>query len=106
MKTLLLFLAALLCLSSAAPASTIPIISIAERNPVAGVSTVIGKVDKHPSNPLFVQDKPWEPRLVSELAIIYTYYDIDSKCCDRIMDIRMSSTSPRRGCGAAGTAIA
>ena len=50
-------------LVTADPTSTIPIISIAERSPTSGVSTVIGKVEKHSSNPLFVQDKPWEPRL-------------------------------------------
>lgn len=28
-----------------------------------GIKPVIGEVSKHPSNPLFEQDKPWEPRL-------------------------------------------
>ena len=51
------------CVAGAAPTSTIPIISVVDREPTAGVATVIGKVQKHPSNPLFVQDRPWEPRL-------------------------------------------
>ena len=28
-----------------------------------GVEPVIGRVEKHPMNPLFGQDRPWEPRL-------------------------------------------
>jgi hypothetical protein len=41
--------------SSVSPSSTIPVISIADRTPVAGVSMVIGIVEKEDKNPLFVQ---------------------------------------------------
>ena len=54
----------LLCapLALGSPALT-PAILLAGRKPVDGVEMVIGQVTKHPANPLFIQDKPWEPRL-------------------------------------------
>lgn len=62
--------------STAAP-STIPIISVVEtpRAPVPGVNMVIGEVTKHPSNPLFIQDKPWEPRLDNGCEYYTKYYN-------------------------------
>lgn len=54
---------ALLALAHAAPPVSIPVISIVDRTPVDGVKMVIGEIQKSPRNPLFVQDKPWEPRL-------------------------------------------
>jgi len=37
--------------------------SAASNAAAANLTMVIGTVQKHPGNPLFVQDKPWEPRL-------------------------------------------
>jgi hypothetical protein len=58
-----LFILSLGYASATTPSSTIPVISLADRTPVKGVGMVIGTVEKHAKNPLFVQDKPWEPRL-------------------------------------------
>ena len=41
----------------------------------------IGKVTKHPGNPLFAEDKPWEPRYDNVYAnVIYDDDDEIYKC--------------------------
>lgn len=42
-----------------------------------GTKLVVGKVQKHPANPLFVEDKPWEVRLDNAYANVI--YDPDEK---------------------------
>merc|ERR1712176_809040 len=72
---------------------------IADRSPVDGVEMVIGKVAKDSRNPLFVQDKPWEPRLDNGYPnVIYDrenadglgvyrclYGDCVKGCCSQIL---------------------
>jgi len=50
------------CTTLAAP-TTIPVMSICDRNPVDGVQLTIGAVTKRPGGALWGQDKPWEPRI-------------------------------------------
>jgi hypothetical protein len=45
-----------------AETTTIPVMSICDRNPADGVSLTIGAVTKRPE-PLWGQDNPWEPRI-------------------------------------------
>ena len=59
----------------------------------------LGKVKKHPSNPLFGEDKPWEPRFDNVYAnVIYDEQDKLYKCwySPFIIDERTTSTPPEK----------
>ena len=59
----------------------------------------VGEVSKHPSNPLFAEDKPWEPRYDNVYAnVIYDEDDEIYKCWYNpfIIDERVTSTPPEK----------
>ena len=63
------------------------------------VRLTVGVVKKHPANPLFGQDKPWEPRFDNLYAnVLYDRQDKIYKCwySPFIVD-NASSATPRKG---------
>ena len=59
----------------------------------------VGEVSKHPQNPLFAEDKPWEPRYDNMYAnVIYDKDDEIYKCWYNpfIIDERVTSTPPEK----------
>ena len=59
----------------------------------------VGEVSKHPSNPLFAEDKPWEPRYDNVYAnVIYDEDDEIYKCWYNpfIIDERVTNTPPEK----------
>merc|ERR1719291_1301954 len=81
--------------AAASTLNTIPVISIADRKPVDGVKLVIGEVRKSLHNPLFVQDKPWEPRLDNGYPNVI--YDPENK--DGLGTYRCFYGDCVKGCG-------
>ena len=79
----------LLCWLPTAAATTIAPLPSAQYSVAAaastplpsGIITRIGRVTKHPSNPLFIQDKPWEPRLDNGYPNIIHHPTLDTFEC-------------------------
>ena len=66
---------------------------------VEGAKLTLGEVAKHPANPLFTEEKPWEPRYDNVYAdVIYDDDEKTYKCWYNpfIVDARVTSTPPER----------
>ena len=66
---------------------------------VVGAKLTLGEVTKHPQNPLFGEDKPWEPRFDNVYAnVIYDPEDRLYKCWYNpfIIDERVTHTPPEK----------
>ena len=66
---------------------------------VVGAKLTLGEITKHPQNPLFGEDKPWEPRFDNVYAnVIYDVEDKLYKCWYNpfIIDERVTHTPPEK----------
>ena len=66
---------------------------------VEDAKLTLGEVSKHPENPLFTEDKPWEPRYDNVYPdVIYDEEEKIYKCWYNpfVVDARVTSTSPER----------
>ena len=66
---------------------------------VVAAKLTLGAVTKHPQNPLFGEDKPWEPRFDNVYAnVIYDSKDRLYKCWYNpfIVDERVTHTPPEK----------
>lgn len=66
---------------------------------VVAAKLTLGEVTKHPQNPLFGEDKPWEPRFDNVYAnVIYDFKDRLYKCWYNpfIVDERVTHTPPEK----------
>ncbi|MDE0298461.1 MAG: hypothetical protein OXN17_07510 [Candidatus Poribacteria bacterium] len=66
---------------------------------VEGGTLTLGKVGKHPENPLFTEEKPWEPRYDNVYPdVIYDEDEKVYKCWYNpfVVDARVTSTTPER----------
>ena len=60
---------------------------------VIAAKLTLGEVTKHPQNPLFGEDKPWEPRFDNVYANVI--YDKGEACTNAASEIVMIRTSLR-----------
>ena len=68
-------------------------------NETVNAKLTVGEVSKHPQNPLFAEDKPWEPRYDNVYAnVIYDEDDEIYKCWYNpfIIDERVTNTPPEK----------
>ena len=68
-------------------------------NETVNAKLTVGEVSKHPRNPLFAEDKPWEPRYDNVYAnVIYDEDDEIYKCWYNpfIIDERVTNTPPEK----------
>lgn len=66
---------------------------------IVAAKLTLGEVSKHPQNPLFGEDKPWEPRFDNVYAnVIYDSEDRHYKCWYNpfIIDERVTHTPPEK----------
>ncbi len=66
---------------------------------VEGAKLTLGEVTKHPENPFFTEDKPWEPRYDNVYPdVIYDEDEKIYKCWYNpfVVDARVTSTPPER----------
>ena len=66
---------------------------------VIAAKLTLGRITKHPQNPLFGEDKPWEPRFDNVYAnVIYDVEDKLYKCWYNpfIIDERVTHTPPEK----------
>ena len=66
---------------------------------VIAAKLTLGEISKHPRNPLFGEDKPWEPRFDNVYAnVIYDTEDRLYKCWYNpfIIDKRVTHTPPEK----------